>query len=236
MRLQKIIAQTGKYSRRQADELILRGRVLLNGKPAKAGDTATLGDKIEIDEQKLTQISVPKVYIKMYKPVDYTCTTKKFEKEKNIFELVDLKTTLTIVGRLDKDSEGLLLLTNDGDLCQKLTHPSHQHSKTYEVYVQDMKKVPPKEIVIAFKDGVDIGEGDGMVQAKKIDYLGKNNFSIVLTQGKKRQLRRMFARFGLKITTLKRVKIESLELGDLAPGQYKMLTPQEIQSIKDIAQ
>src|SRR6056297_2781176 len=130
--LQKFLAETGHCSRRQAEELIKRGRVQVNGETAEPGQRVSEGDDVRVDEEVLVGPK-EKIYIKLNKPAGYTCTNRKFSGEKNVFDLVPSKEKLFVVGRLDKDSRGLVLLTNDGDWANQLSHPSFGCEKEYEV-------------------------------------------------------------------------------------------------------
>lgn len=225
--LQKFISNSGFCSRRNAENLIRENKVLVNGKFAKLGARVCKSDVIKIGGKKI-YLSEKKIYIKLNKPKGYVCTNKKFINEKNIFILVRLKDKLYSVGRLDKDSRGLILLTNDGELTQKMTHPSFKHEKEYEVLInrQEKEAVSNEEIISFFKKGVTIS--NYIVKAKMVEYLGNNKFKIVLTEGKKRQIRRMFGFFGLDVVDLKRVRIGELELMDLKEGKWKYLDNKEI--------
>ena len=136
-----------------------------------------------------------------------------------------------VVGRLDKDSRGLVLLTNDGDLTQKLTHPKFEHEKEYIAEISNFQFPISKQfindLILKFEKGVDIGEGDGIVKAKDIKYLGANKFKIILTEGKKRQIRRMFKAVGCEINDLVRARIGNIELGNLPEGKYRFLNKKE---------
>ena len=198
MILQKAIAESGYSSRRKAEEIIRDGRVKINGLEAFIGDYADPEkDKITIDGRLISKPE-EKVYIMLNKPLGYTCTNRRFAGEKNIFDLVDLPVRLFAVGRLDKDSHGLVLLTNDGDLTQKISHPKFEHDKEYEVKIRD-EVVNPDLVIKSLIKGVDIGEGDGVVKAVRAKYLQNGLFRIILNEGKKRQIRRMFATLGTRV-------------------------------------
>ena len=233
--LQKYIAQGGKYSRREAEELIRRGLVAVNGKKAELGMRAEDGDLIEVRKRRL-DLAKEQMYIKLNKPVGFTSTSKDFKGEKNIFDLVRIKEKLIIAGRLDKNSRGLILLTNDGELVQKITHPSFEHEKEYIITITEPEifdnELP--RILSSFKKGIDIGEDDGVVRVKDIRYLGANKFAIVLTQGKKRQLRRMFYEMGYQVSDLLRVRIGNLKLNELPEGRRQLLTKKEFADLKEI--
>jgi len=220
--LQKYIAEAGLCSRRQAEELIRKKKVLVNNEPAELGMRVDDNDQVKIYDEIL-QRKEKKIYIALNKPLGYTCTNREFKNEKNIFELIDIKEKLFTVGRLDKNSHGLILLTNDGDWAQKLSHPRYEHKKIYIVKIQK-PEMSEKNILVNFKRGVNIGEGDGVVKAKDIEIISDNEFKVTLTQGKKRQLRRMFGALACRVKDLKRVKFSNFELGSLADGSWEEIT------------
>ncbi|MEK9130094.1 MAG: pseudouridine synthase [Patescibacteria group bacterium] len=228
MILQKFIAATGFCSRRKAKELIKMGKVKINNQIAQSGYAVKENDVVEIDNKKL-ELPKEKIYIKFNKPIDYVCTHGTFKGEKNIFELLPLKMNrLIIVGRLDKNSRGLIILTNDGLFAELLTHPRYENEKEYYVKIFNPSTVEwlnnkSAEIIQRFKRGINIGEGDGVVRAKNIEYLGDNNFKIILTEGKKRQIRRMFKIFGLEVKDLTRTRIGKWKLENLAEGKWEIL-------------
>lgn len=239
MILQKYISQSGFCSRRKATDLILQKKVKVNGKIAEAGSTVLESDRVEINgkmlnlENKLSD----KIYLLVNKPVGYVCTNRQFDSEMNIFELLPTKvngiarSSLFVVGRLDKNSRGLVILTNDGDFAYKLTHPKYEVPKIYEVVLEETgTSLEAKNIIEHFKKGIDIGEGDGIAYAKNIIYTGPNHFRITLTQGKKRQIRRMFHSLGLRVQDLKRISIGKYKLpDDLKSGGFiSLLSSQPI--------
>jgi pseudouridine synthase len=233
MILQKAIASSGYSSRRKADELIRNGHVKINGRVAIIGEKADpINDKITING-RLIASEEKKVYVILNKPLGYTCTNRKFKDEKNIFDLVDLPERLFAVGRLDKDSHGLILLTNDGDLTLKLSHPRFEHDKEYEVKIRD-EVVNPDLVIKKLLGGVDIGDGDGIVKAVRAKYLQNDLFVITLNEGKKRQIRRMFAELGTRVIDLKRISIGSLTLGNLPEGKWDYLDKEEIKTLKEL--
>ncbi|PKL72228.1 rRNA pseudouridine synthase [Candidatus Kuenenbacteria bacterium HGW-Kuenenbacteria-1] len=223
MILRKFIASSGFCSRRKAKELIKTGIVRVNGQKVESSQTIEQGDIVEIGNEKL-ELPKEKIYIKLNKPIGYVCTNRKFKKEKNIFELLPLEANrLIIVGRLDKNSRGLVILTNDGNWSEHLTHPRYEREKEYQVKIfnDQFSIFKPKEIIEKFKKGIDIGEGDGIVKAKEVIYLGDNKFKIILTEGKKRQIRRMFKNINFLVDDLVRVRISDWELGNLAEAKWK---------------
>lgn len=226
--LQKAIALSGFCSRRKAEVLIENNEIKINGQIAQKGDRVDLKkDKIEIRGKKLS--SQPEaIYLMLNKPRGYTCTNRRFPNEKNIFDLLPNKERLFAVGRLDKDSRGLVLLTNNGDLAFKLSHPSFEHKKEYQVKLKE-KVEKPKLISEKFIKGIDIGENDGIAKAVGVEYLQNNIFIITLSEGKKRQIRRMFNYFKLTILDLKRISLSGISLGNLEEGKWRNLNKKEIE-------
>ena len=236
MKLQKFIASTGYCSRRKAEKLILGGQtVYVNNKLATVGMETDGSDEVRINKV-LVNDKQKKIYIKLNKPVEYSSTSAKFNGEKNVYELLPEKVqrdkSLHIVGRLDKNSCGLLLFTNDGALTQVLTHPSFEHEKKYLVKLKGKHIRDINNIIEKFTQGMKLEE-IGTVRAKQVKYLGKSRFEIILTEGKKRQIRNMFAEINEEVIFLQRISIGSLTLGDLEETQWKYLTPSEIKNLKE---
>lgn len=217
--LQKFIAESGLCSRRAAEELIRSGRVDVNGVVAELGVRVDVDDLVFVNGQKISG-AVPKIYIKLNKPVAYVCTNRKFKGEKSVFDLVkNIPERLHVVGRLDKDSRGLLILTNDGEYTRMATHPSCEHEKKYLVKIAhdlEMGRKDREEIISQFKKGIEI-EG-GLARAISVQYYN-GLFEIVLSEGKKRQIRRMFEAVGCRVIDLQRISIGEVELGDLREGE-----------------
>ncbi len=243
--LQKIIASSGYSSRRQAEKLVEAGKVKVNGQTAVPGDMADpTVDKITVKGVPISA-AAKKIYIKLNKPPGFTCTNRRFPGENNIFDLVRLPERLFAVGRLDKDSRGLVLLTNDGELTQLLAHPRFEHEKVYEVKVTGPLK-NPGSLAGQLVKGVELGEGDGLGRAKRAslkdikplsrrtdgEYLQKAVFIITLSEGKKRQIRRMFRALDINVLDIRRFNLAGLELGDLPEGRWIYLTPEEIEKLK----
>lgn len=231
-RLQKLIAQAGLASRRQAEVWIADGKVLLNGTPAKLGDRADLSvDEVIIDGRKLAGAE-EKITVLLNKPRGYISTLKDPQGRKLVTDLVaDLSQRLFPIGRLDFNTEGLLLLTNDGNLSQQLSHPRHHVEKTYLIKIRGV--LTDKKIRL-LRRGVDIG--DGVTQPAKIANIrgGRETswFELTICEGRNRQVRRMCETLGLQVARLKRIRVGFLELGDVATGHYRQLTPQEVKALK----
>lgn len=226
IRLQKYMAECGVASRRAAEKLIAAGAVKINGKVAQIGDKVDpSSDKIFVNG-KLLQQKEPKIYIKLNKPrgVVSACADPR---EKTVIDLVkDVPARLYPVGRLDKESEGLIILTNDGEMANKLMHPRYEHEKEYEVSVQ----FPIFYVQMdRLKQGVEI-EGTKTLPAK-VKQVGSRKFHIILKEGKKRQIRKMVEQAGNRVVRLKRIRIKNISLGKLAVGKYAYLTEAEEQAL-----
>ena len=220
MRINKYISESGKASRRGADQLILDGRVTINGKRAEIGSQVEPGDDVRVDGNPI-RLARNNVYIALNKPVGITCTTEKQVKG-NIVDLVNHPLRLFHIGRLDKDSEGLILMTNDGDIVNKILRSEGKHEKEYIVSVD--KPITP-EFLKKMSEGVKI-LGTKTLPCKTVQ-LSKYDFQITLTQGLNRQIRRVCAVFGYKVYRLQRIRIMNIHLGNLPPGQWRDLTKKE---------
>lgn len=223
-RLQKYLASAGVGSRRHCEELITAGRVRVNGVPAKLGQSVTPGkDRVEYRGREVRP-EAEKVVVAVNKPAGYLSACFRGKEEGwLVTELVDLPFRLYPVGRLDRDSEGLLLLTNDGDLALELTHPRYGKEKEYEVEL-DQPAAP--ELCERLRKSVQLA--DGPAQAVRATIVGPGRLSVVLAEGRKRQLRRMLEALGCKVVRLRRVRIAGLRLGDLPPGKWRRLSAQEV--------
>ncbi len=220
MRLNKFISESGKASRRGADKLIEEGRVKINGRKAKIGDQVKPGDKVMVNGQ-LLRLARNNVYLALNKPVGITCTTEKNVKG-NIVDLVNHPLRVFNIGRLDKDSDGLILLTNDGDIVNEILRAENNHEKEYIVSVD--KPITP-EFVEKMSKGVRI-LGTKTLPCK-VEQLSKYEFKIILTQGLNRQIRRMCEALGYEVYRLQRVRIMNIHLGNLPVGQWRDLTKKE---------
>lgn len=221
MRLNKYISETGVCSRREADKWIEAGRVTLNGQPASLGTQVADGDEVRVDGDAIG-IKKKQVYIALNKPVGIICTTEAHI-EDNIIDHVGYPERIFPVGRLDRDSEGLILLTNNGDIVNEILRSENNHEKEYLVTVDR----PITDLSLRMlADGVKImGE---LTKPSKVARLNAQSFRIILTQGLNRQIRRMCSALGYKAQRLQRVRIMNICLGNLQPGQWRHLTPAEV--------
>ena len=221
MRLNKYISETGACSRREADKWIEAGRVSLNGQPATLGTQVADGDEVRIDGN-LIGVKKQQVYIALNKPVGIICTTEAHI-EDNIIDHVGYPERIFPVGRLDRDSEGLILLTNNGDIVNEILRSENNHEKEYVVTVDRPITDLSLRMLAA---GVKImGE---VTKPSKVTRVNAQSFRIILTQGLNRQIRRMCSALGYKAQRLQRVRIMNIHLGNLPPGQWRHLTPAEL--------
>ncbi len=232
MRINKYIAQAGIASRRKADELIAAGNVKVNGAVLREpGYDVEEGDIVEVNGRRI-EAQEKKVYILLNKPLGYVTTVSDDKERLTVMDLVkDVDARIFPVGRLDYNTSGMLIMTNDGDFAYKLTHPKHELTKTYRARVAGVLST---EKVWKLRNGVDIG---GFVTSKaRVDVvkgLPKSTIvDITIHEGKNRQVRRMCAACGLTVKRLRRVREHSLELGDLPQGWWRYLTDAEIQALK----
>jgi 23S rRNA pseudouridine2605 synthase len=231
-RVQKILARAGYGSRRANEELITAGRVRINGVVAVLGAKADAQvDTISVDNQPIPK-EEPPVYIAMNKPQGVLSEVAPDETRQTIRDLIPVPGHLFIVGRLDLDSEGLILLTNDGDLANRLTHPRYGHEKEYRVQVGAR---PDEKQLDAWRHGVVLEDGYRTAQAQvRVEGIsGKGAWMrVILREGRKRQIREMGRLTGLPVLRIQRIRIGSLLLGDLKPGQWRNLRPEEIRALK----
>lgn len=225
MRINKFISETGICSRREADKLVEAGRVTINGERATLGSQAEAGDQVLIDGKPLRS-KRKHVYIVLYKPVGITSTTERHI-QGNIVDFVGHKERIFPIGRLDKDSEGLILMTNDGDIVNQILRAEHDHEKEYLVSVD--KPITPS-FLRGMAGGVKIL--GTMTKPCTVTQLGSHGFKIILTQGLNRQIRRMCAAFGYQVRRLKRVRIMNIHLDGLKPGEWRDLTEEELAELE----
>ena len=219
--LNKYIAGTGRCSRREADKLLDAGRVTLNGATARKGNRYAPGDTVLIDGQPLATKPEP-VYLALHKPAGITCTTDRRDRS-NLIDYLNYPERIFPIGRLDKASTGLLLLTNDGDIVNKILRVENAHDKEYIVTVD---KPINREFVKRMAGGLPIL--DRVTKKCEVEKLGKHRFRIILTQGLNRQIRRMCEYLGYEVRTLKRIRIMNVTLGDMAVGELRELGGDEL--------
>jgi 23S rRNA pseudouridine2605 synthase len=245
VRLQKFLAQSGCGARRKCEQLIAAGRVTVNGQIAQIGATVSPGDDVRVDGRQVAPAE-EKVYIALHKPTGYSSDLSN-PRNKSMFELVRLPQRLFGVGRLDKDSSGLILLTNDGEFAYQLTHPSFEHEKEYRVLVQGR---PSDEALLHWREGV-LLEGETTRTAPcRIEVIGKTPapspsplpplplreggttwLRIVMHEGRKRQIRRVAKLLGHPVVELQRVRVGSVCLGALKSGEWRRLSEHEVRAL-----
>ena len=222
VRLVKYLSSTGVASRRGAGELVLAGRVAVNGEITRnPGLQVAPGDRVTLDGKVVTP-DARKYYVMLNKPRGYTCSAADRHAEQLAVELIDLPVRLFSAGRLDRDSEGLILFSNDGDFVEQLTHPRHAVRKRYVVTTD--RELAPDELAKMRAGIADEGE---MLRALSARRCGEKRYTLVLGEGRKREIRRMLAALGAKTLRLRRVAVGALELGDLPVGKWRELSPEE---------
>lgn len=227
VRLNKYLAQAGLCSRREADELILSGKVAVNGKPADPGMKVNDMDKITVNGKPVGRRE-KHVVLAYYKPVGVTCTEKDRHAEITIRDAVDYPVRVTYAGRLDKDSEGLLLLTNDGDLINGLMRAANFHEKEYIVRVN---KPMSRDFMKKMSDGMLLKDLNERTRPCFVKEEGRFVFRIILTQGLNRQIRRMCKQLGYGVVSIKRVRIANVLLGKMNPGDIRAVTGAELKEL-----
>ena len=238
-RIQKVLAAQGVCSRRAAEQLIAQGRVKLNGRPVGLGDKMdTAADVLSVDGQRIyVPRKTEKYYYMLHKPRGFITTTSDERGRKTVMDLMEgVPARVYPVGRLDKDSEGLLLLTNDGEFANLLTHPSHGVTKLYRATVHPRAT---EEQLIALTDGVVLDDGtktQPVVIRVVVDEPERTVMEMTLSEGKNRQIRRMCEAVGLEVARLRRTAVGPVKLGMLAPGQFRELDKQEVRALRTMAQ
>ena len=224
IRLNKYLSEAGVCSRREADRLIEEGKVLVDGVPAGMGMKVSDANRITVKGKPVCRKEKP-VLLAVNKPLGIVCTTAKFDKD-NIVDYLHYPSRIYPVGRLDKDSDGLILMTNQGDLVNRIMRAGNRHEKEYIVTVD-------KEIDEEFLEKMSLGVPilDTITRPCTVEYVGKYTFRIILTQGLNRQIRRMCAYFGYDVKKLKRVRIMNLTLGNLPTGKYREVTGKELEEL-----
>ena len=226
MRINKLLSNYGYCSRKEANRLIEEERVYVNGELCRKGQWVKEEDFITLDGEQVKQKE--KIYLAFNKPRGVVCTSAK-DKEENIIDFINYKEYIFPVGRLDKESEGLIFLTNDGDFADRIISSEYYHEKEYIVKVD---KIIDEDFIFNMGKGVEIlGQVTRPCIVKKVD---DYTFKIILTQGLNKQIRRMCSAFGYKVLELKRIRIVSFSLGNLLVGEYTCISNKELEKIKNL--
>ncbi len=225
--LNKYISETGFCSRREADQYIEQGRVTINGREAIKGNRVRENDVVHVDGEPLKKKKAP-VYIMLNKPKGITCTTDQKDKT-NIVDYLNYKTRIFPVGRLDKRSQGLIFLTNDGDIVNKILRAGNRHEKEYIVTTDKPINI---DFVQKMRNGVKIP--GAVTKPCFVKQEGENRFRIILVQGLNRQIRRMCETLGYEVTSLTRIRIMNMTINGLAPGKWRYFTPAEVSTINEM--
>ncbi len=230
VRINKYLSQLGYCSRREADKLIDQGRILVNGKAPEMGTKVSPADEITVDGKSVSkkELKEPNVYLAFNKPVGIVCTTDTRVEKDNIIDFINYPKRIFPIGRLDKPSEGLIFLTNDGDIVNKILRARNNHEKEYIVSVN---KPIDSDFIQKMSSGVPIL--DTVTRECEVEKIGKHTFRIVLTQGLNRQIRRMCEYLGYEVTALKRIRIMNIEL-DMPVGKWRDLTENELKILNDL--
>ena len=229
IRINKLLSEIGYCSRRVADKLIEEGRVKINGEVPLIGTKISDEDEVSVNGKQVHVSQKKKmVYIAFNKPRGIVCTTDQIREKDNIIDYINYPTRIFPIGRLDKPSEGLIFLTNDGDIVNKILRARNNHEKEYEVSVD---KPVTKEFMLAMRNGVPIL--DTITKKCKVKQTGKKTFKIILTQGLNRQIRRMCEYCGYEVKRLKRVRIMNIHL-DVKVGEYRDFTSSELNKLNQL--
>jgi len=226
VRLNKYLSEIGHCSRRAADKLIESGRVYVNGEKVVMGQKVAPSDRIEIDGIPIESTNEKNVYLAFHKPVGIVCTTDTHVEKDNIIDFINYPTRIFPIGRLDKPSEGLILMTNDGDIVNKILRARNEHEKEYQVTVN---KPVTAEFIQKMSEGIPIL--DTVTRKCYVEQTHKKEFKIILTQGLNRQIRRMCEYLDYRVVKLKRVRIMNIKL-DVKVGQYRDLTKAELKELQ----
>lgn len=222
VRINKFLSEVGYCSRRAADKLILEGRITINGVVPEMGTKVQPGDDVAVDGKSITQPAKKHVYIAFNKPIGIVCTTDGRVEKNNIIDYINYPSRIFPIGRLDKPSEGLILLTDDGDIVNKILRARNNHEKEYIVSVH---KPVTSDFIRNMANGVPIL--DQVTRKCVVEQIDRYDFRIVLTQGLNRQIRRMCEYFDYEVIRLKRIRIMNIQL-DVAEGKYRHLTEAEL--------
>lgn len=230
IRLNKYISQAGICSRRDADRLIEAGKVTVNGRRADKGMKVEDRDRVAVNGKNIGAAVPARVVLAYYKPIGVTCTERDKYAEKTLGDVIRYPVRVTYAGRLDKESEGLLLLTNDGALIEEMMGGTHGHEKEYVVKTD---RELTGDFLQKMKSGVFLRELAITTRPCRISREGKYTFRIVLTQGVNRQIRRMCKELGYQVKSLKRIRVINIGLGNLKPGEYREVTGEELRELYD---
>lgn len=232
VRLNKFLSEKGICSRREADRLVDEGKVMVNGVCAVMGQKVSSADEIVVDGKKVSTKQVKPVLIAVNKPAGIVCTTARFEGEKNIVDMVKYPTRIYPIGRLDKESEGLILMTNLGDLANEISKASNSREKEYVVTVNNQVT---ESFLDKMRRGMHLDELNADTMPCVCTKTGNREFHIILKQGLNRQIRRMCAACGYRVETLKRIRIMNIHLGNIPQGNFRNVTDAEFDKlIKDL--
>ena len=226
IRINKFLSEAGVCSRREADRQVELGNITIDGKVAETGARVLPGQTVLFQGKKVSK-EEEMILIAFHKPVGIVCTAEKREKN-NVIDYINYPKRIYPVGRLDKDSEGLLLLTNNGDIVNKMMRSGNMHEKEYIVTVN---RPVTESFIHGLANGVPLAELNTMTRKCHVKKIGKKQFKIILTQGLNRQIRRMCEYFGYRVEKLVRTRIMNIELGDLPVGTYRDVTPEEYRQL-----
>ena len=228
VRLNKFLSEKGICSRREADRLVDEGKVMVNGVCAVMGQKVSSADEIVVDGKKVSTKQVKPVLIAVNKPAGIVCTTARCEGEKNIVDMVKYPTRIYPIGRLDKESEGLILMTNLGDLANEISKASNSHEKEYVVTVNNQVT---ESFLDKMRRGMHLEELNADTMPCVCTKTGNREFHIILKQGLNRQIRRMCAACGYRVETLKRIRIMNIHLGNIPQGNFRNVTDAEFDKL-----
>ena len=228
VRLNKFLSEKGICSRREADRLVDEGKVMVNGVCAVMGQKVSSADEMVVDGKKVSTKQVKPVLIAVNKPAGIVCTTARFEGEKNIVDMVKYPTRIYPIGRLDKESEGLILMTNLGDLANEISKASNSHEKEYVVTVNNQVT---ESFLDKMRRGMHLEELNADTMPCVCTKTGNREFHIILKQGLNRQIRRMCAACGYRVETLKRIRIMNIHLGNIPQGNFRNVTDAEFDKL-----
>ena len=228
VRLNKFLSEKGICSRREADRLVDEGKVMVNGVCAVMGQKVSSADEIVVDGKKVSTKQVKPVLIAVNKPAGIVCTTARFEGEKNIVDMVKYPTRIYPIGRLDKESEGLILMTNLGELANEISKASNSHEKEYVVTVNNQVT---ESFLDKMRRGMHLEELNADTMPCVCTKTGNREFHIILKQGLNRQIRRMCAACGYRVETLKRIRIMNIHLGNITQGIFRNVTDSEFDKL-----